>query len=116
MPGAACQREPGQLVWAAIGLYCLDLECRADIRSRERDEITVRRPHRIDRILLDQRRRRATVERNIEQTRDAADDGSHGNGLTVRRPGRSTLELERLPHDSSVRAVGVRDVQQRLSV
>ena len=42
--------------------------------------------------------------------------GGHRNRLSVRRPRRSALQLERPRDDSRVRAVGVYNVQHRLSV
>ena len=75
---------------------------------------TVRRPRRIDRVLLDKKSRGPTVDRHAEEVWDAVIGCCRGNRLAVGRPCRSAVQVERISHNPCVRAIGLHHVQERL--
>ena len=72
MPGPASERQRRQRIRRGVGRDGPDRERRADVRSGVDDETPVGRPHRIHRVLVDQRRRGPPVQWHAEQTRNAA--------------------------------------------
>src|SRR5271165_6801453 len=88
-------------------------KCGAYIGTRIDNEACVWRPHRIERVLLDERNWGATVNRNTKQMGDAVIFRRGGDRLTIGRPCWRTLQVERIGHNPRFRAVGLRHVQER---
>ena len=88
----------------------------ADVGSRVDNKAAVRRPRGIDRVLLDKSSGGAAVDRHAEQVRDAMIVRRGGDRLAIGRPCWIALQVERISHDSRVRAVGLHHVQQRFPV
>jgi hypothetical protein len=87
-----------------------------DVGSRVDNKAAVGCPGGIDRVVLDKKSGRATVDRHPEKVWHAVIVRRRSDRLAVGRPCWSALQVKRIGHDSRVRAVGLHHVQVRLPV
>ncbi len=116
VPGPTSQGQGWYGVWCGLGRDGLHRKGGADIGSRVDNKATVRRPRRIDRVILNKSSGRAAIDRHAKKVRDAMIVRRRRDRFAVRRPCRISLQIERTTQSPRVRAIGLHHVQQRLPV
>src|SRR5258708_14495614 len=110
----ASEGKSRQRTHYGVGCNGFQRKGRADVGSRVDNEVAVGRPRRINGVLRKKKSWWLTVERHSKEGRDAVIIRSRGERLSVGRPCRRSLQVQRIADNARVGAVRLHDIQRGL--